>query len=297
MIHLDQWGNRITEGEHPHWLSLPVLKRTTPFWPFLSGRVWRPNQTIDINHNFRYFLLALITFIHFSPSPTPSPLPCLFSFFYFSSFSLIYIFFLFFFSFLFINFVIFSSCVARQFSIEFSRRVVVVVVALMSLILVNTLRANNGPGSWILGCSFRLVASTPCRLSDLALICGGKIVIIFWRALPPGHSPPSPYSSSHSRSTSSSFHPTPVFLCISIFFASLFFCFTIVFSFVFLSSFFHFVFLSQRPRDDDSFGCLLVVLWYLIRICVAFICMTPPSATSSTSTPFCTQKAYQFTSH
>lgn len=51
---------------------------------------------------------------------------------------------------------------------------------------------------------------------------------------PPGTLPlPLTLPPSHSRSTSSSFHPTPVFLCISIFFASLFFCFTIVFSFFF----------------------------------------------------------------
>lgn len=40
---------------------------------------WQPNQTIDINHNFRYFLVTLITFIlcflRFSLSTLPYSLP------------------------------------------------------------------------------------------------------------------------------------------------------------------------------------------------------------------------------
>lgn len=192
-----------------------------------------------------------------------------------------YIFFLFFFSFLFINFVIFSSCVARQFSIEFSRRVVVVVVALMSLILVNTLRANNGPGSWILGCSFRLVASTPCRLSDLALICGGKIVIIFWRALPPGHSPPSPYSSSLTLSLNQ--QQFPPYSCFSLYFYFLRFAFLLLYNcfFFFFSSFFHFVFSISTPTRRRQ-------LW--LPACCPLILNKNLCCLHLHDTPFCHQQ-------
>lgn len=128
------------------------------------------------------------------------------------------------------------------------------------------------PGFWILGrCSFRLVASLPrrlyalCRLSESALICGGKIVIIFWRALPPVRVVSPTLTLSHAACLC----PCPRVFLLYFYFSTLFL-------------FFHFVFFYLNAHDEkQSLGwaaaCLLVVLWYLIRICVAFICMTPPN--------------------
>lgn len=141
------------------WLSFPVLKRRRHFDLFslsfpLAGRVWQPNQTIDINHNFRYFLLALITFIHFSLSLLSSPFSLLSVFllrFFFLFLAYFFPFFsqwlCFFFFNKFCHFLSLCVCVLLgNFPLNFhaatdalrasSRRV----VALMSLILVNTLR-------------------------------------------------------------------------------------------------------------------------------------------------------------
>lgn len=156
-----------------------------------------------------------------------------------------------------------------------------------------------GPGSWAAP-----FASSPRRLDALSAVrfsahlwwenCHNLLTCATPRALSPFPLLFLPHTLAQPAAVSTLLLFFFVFL-----FSSLRFSFALQLFFLFFSSFFHFVFLSQRPRDDDSFGCLLVVLWYLIRICVAFICMTPPSATSSTSTttPFCTQKAYQFTSH
>lgn len=157
-----------------------------------------------------------------------------------------------------------------------------------------------GPGSWAAP-----FASTPRRLSAVRFSahlwwenCHNLLTCATPRALSPFLFPFLSHFLPHSHA-----QPAAVSTLLLFFFVFLFSSLRFSFSFAFKFFFFFFLvstsfFLSQRPRDVDSFGCLLVVLWYLIRICVAFICMTPPSITSTTSNlPFCTQKAYQFTSH